>query len=161
MAATESTHTLPDGREVRASFEPVTDEWTVALVGVEGAAASSRVISDALEELLDPDWNAVYRGGTWFWQAADALACRDTPLGRRCACPCCGYLTLLRAPHGTYELCEVCFWEEDGIQLRDPDDAGSANHVSLNQARENFRRYGACERDCRHKVRPPEPAEIP
>ncbi|QXC60101.1 hypothetical protein KSP35_17305 [Aquihabitans sp. G128] len=27
-------------------------------------------------------------------------------------CHCCGFRTLHEKPTGTYEICEVCFWEE-------------------------------------------------
>ena len=28
-------------------------------------------------------------------------------------CPCCGYKTLSESASGTYEICEICFWEDD------------------------------------------------
>lgn len=34
-------------------------------------------------------------------------------------CPCCGYYTFDEKPSGTYDICEVCFWEDDPIQLDD------------------------------------------
>jgi hypothetical protein len=52
---------------------------------------------------------------------------------------------MLRLPHarrgsyGTYNICNVCFWEDDGVQFHDIDYEGGANKVSLNQARQNFR----------------------
>ncbi|MBJ8192719.1 hypothetical protein JDS79_38930, partial [Bacillus cereus] len=46
-------------------------------------------------------------------------------------CPCCGYKTLNDEPPGTYDICEICFWEDDGIQFADPDYDGGANIVSL------------------------------
>jgi hypothetical protein len=72
----------------------------------------------------------------------------------RYTCPCCGYKTLTSFPGG-YELCEICYWEDDGVQVRDPSFEGGANQPSLIQARINFERFGAnreCERD---KVREP------
>jgi hypothetical protein len=77
------------------------------------------------------------------------------------ACPCCGFLTLTRPAPGTFELCRVCFWEDDAAQFDDPDYDGGANHVSLNQARRNFAAFGACDEGARSKVRPPRPEEIP
>ncbi|WP_404460578.1 CPCC family cysteine-rich protein [Sutcliffiella horikoshii] len=50
---------------------------------------------------------------------------------RRYHCPCCGYRTLEEKPPGTYEICEICFWEDDEIQFRDPDYEGGANELSL------------------------------
>ena len=81
---------------------------------------------------------------------------------RKRTCPCCGYLTLdARDPPGTYDICKVCFWEDDPVQLRDPTYEGGANVVSLNQARENYRRYGVSERAYADAVRAPRPDEVP
>lgn len=70
-------------------------------------------------------------------------------------CPCCGYRTLREKPGGTYNICEVCFWEDDPIQLDDPEYEGGANRVSLRQGQKNFQEFGACERDMIKNVRPP------
>jgi len=82
-------------------------------------------------------------------------------MGERYSCPCCGYLTLILEPPGTFRLCPVCYWEDDPIQFDDPDYTGGANRVSLNQARENFLRFGACEEVVVSRVRKPLPEEIP
>jgi len=79
----------------------------------------------------------------------------------RLACPCCGFLTLNAAPSGTYRICEVCYWEDDGLQFEDPDRTGGANVVSLNRARENFRRVGASEPRFLELVRSPYANEHP
>lgn len=63
------------------------------------------------------------------------------------ACPCCGYKTFLYKPCGDYDICKVCYWEDDPIQLQDPDYEGGANSVSLRQGQRNFLEFGACERD--------------
>jgi hypothetical protein len=76
-------------------------------------------------------------------------------------CPCCSFLTLSEDPPGTYEICPVCFWEDDGVQFNDADYAGGANHVSLNQAKRNFAEFGAAERRVLRWVRKPLSAEIP
>jgi hypothetical protein len=82
-------------------------------------------------------------------------------LGNKYPCPCCGYLTLAQEPPGTFLLCPVCFWEDDSVQFKDPNYTGGANHPSLNQARKNFRTFGASEEMFIDKVRPPLPSEIP
>ncbi|MBS7426825.1 hypothetical protein KHP59_01710 [Virgibacillus sp. 19R1-5] len=46
-------------------------------------------------------------------------------------CPCCGYKTLNEEPPGTFEICEICFWEDDYTQFADPDYEGGANAPSL------------------------------
>lgn len=77
----------------------------------------------------------------------------------RYTCPCCGYRTL-HEPPGSYDICKVCFWEDDGVQLLDPAYPGGANKPSLMVCQENFRRVGACEERFVGDVRPPEVAEI-
>jgi hypothetical protein len=74
-------------------------------------------------------------------------------------CPCCGYETLPQEAGGTYELCPICFWEDDVVQLEDPDFEGGANRVSLRQAQRNFVAFGACEEWAVDHVRKPTSAE--
>jgi hypothetical protein len=69
------------------------------------------------------------------------------------ACPCCGYKTFDGKPDGSYNICPVCFWEDDPIQLEDPDYEGGANSMSLRQAQQNFLEFGACDRDMLQNVR--------
>jgi hypothetical protein len=68
-------------------------------------------------------------------------------------CPCCGYKSLDEEPPGTYYICEICYWEDDDVQFRDPDYEGGANEVSLRQAQKNFIRFGACEEIFMESVR--------
>ena len=56
----------------------------------------------------------------------------------RYACPCCGYKTLTYKERGSYEICHVCRWEDDGVQFDDPDFEGGANQYSLRQAQSDF-----------------------
>ena len=32
-------------------------------------------------------------------------------------CPCCGFYTFDEKLNGNYDICPVCFWEDDPIQL--------------------------------------------
>lgn len=57
------------------------------------------------------------------------------------SCPCCGYRTL--GERGVYEICKVCFWEDDGTL--GPDVGSSPNRMTLRAAQENFRRIGAMD----------------
>lgn len=77
------------------------------------------------------------------------------------ACPCCGYLTLNERPPGTFDICKVCFWEDDNVQYEDPDFRGGANDVSLNEARAAFIRIGASEERFLSQVRRPLLSELP
>ena len=74
-------------------------------------------------------------------------------------CPCCGFLTLENEPPGTYDICPVCFWEDDPLQFDDAECAGGANGVSLTEARHNFTQFGASKKRVRGNVRPPSPDE--
>ncbi|MBR6477998.1 MAG: hydrolase [Lachnospiraceae bacterium] len=58
-------------------------------------------------------------------------------------CPCCGYYTLEEV--GAYEVCPVCYWEDDPSQESDPESEGGANELSLIESQRNFKLYGACE----------------
>jgi hypothetical protein len=77
------------------------------------------------------------------------------------ACPCCGFLTLRE--RGGFEICDVCFWEDDGQDDHDADlvRGGPNRGLSLLQARRNFAAYGACDESARAYVRLPRPDEIP
>jgi hypothetical protein len=80
---------------------------------------------------------------------------------RRLACLCCGHPTRTEKTSGAFEICPVCFWEDDSVQSADPGYAGGANAVSLLEARRNFREFGASERQDLEHVRPPRPDEVP
>jgi hypothetical protein len=76
-------------------------------------------------------------------------------------CACCGYQTMAQPATGTYDICPVCFWEDDLVQYEDPTYAGGANRPNLIESRVNFERYGACEPTSVRHVRPPTPADFP
>lgn len=58
-------------------------------------------------------------------------------------CPSCGYKTIDES--GNYEICPICYWEDDHVQSADPWFVGGANKISLFEAQKNFRKYGAVE----------------
>ena len=82
-------------------------------------------------------------------------------------CKCCGNYTLFDEPldpnefPGTFEICPVCFWEDDSIQYLNPDYCGGANDVSLNEAKENYKRFGAVQKHMLKYVRKPYYDELP
>jgi hypothetical protein len=77
------------------------------------------------------------------------------------ACPCCGHLTL--DERGGFEICQVCFWEDDGQDDHDADivRGGPNGSLSLTQARANYRTFGASEERFIDSTRSPTPEEIP
>ena len=58
-------------------------------------------------------------------------------------CPVCGYLTLVEPP-GSYDICEVCGWEDDALQLLFATSlAGGANPITLLDAQHHFAQAAA------------------
>ena len=93
------------------------------------------------------------------------------------ACPCCGCRTLNE--RGAYDICPVCFWEDDAyIVVKDgvisgirfdsevcDDDlldgpSGAHHGLTLREGRDNYRRLGACEESMRMHVRKPRRSEL-
>lgn len=70
-------------------------------------------------------------------------------------CPCCDYIAL--AERGSYQICPVCFWEDDGQDIDEPDTPSGPNHgLTLRDGRRNFALSGACEPDMARHVLPPD-----
>jgi hypothetical protein len=63
----------------------------------------------------------------------------DGDVAELATCPCCGYRSLRE--RGSYEICRVCFWEDDGTT--EPDIVSGPNHMTLREARLNIQRFGA------------------
>ncbi|MCT6735401.1 CPCC family cysteine-rich protein [Rhodococcus qingshengii] len=76
----------------------------------------------------------------------------------RFPCPCCGHRIFRQSPD-SYDICAVCFWEDDGVQLRWPYMAGGANKVSLIGGQQNYASIGVSEERLLRFVRPPTLAE--
>ncbi|MDF2804998.1 MAG: hypothetical protein K0S61_4903 [Anaerocolumna sp.] len=74
---------------------------------------------------------------------------------KRYTCPCCGYKTLDEEPPGTYDICPICFWEDDGVQFHKPYFSGGANRLSLIEAQRNYIKFGASEERLLEYVRKP------
>ncbi|MFD3658715.1 CPCC family cysteine-rich protein [Streptomyces sp. NPDC058620] len=72
-------------------------------------------------------------------------------------CPCCGHLVfdIVDGWPGSFDICSICFWEDDAQQFRWPFMPGGANCVSLVEAQRNFQAYGACDQHGRGFARPP------
>lgn len=61
----------------------------------------------------------------------------------RFQCPCCDYFTL--GARGAFEVCPVCYWEDDGSDMESLDVVSGPNHITLRAARSNFERLGAAD----------------
>ena len=98
-------------------------------------------------------------GTAWFHAYADRLDAQPVDLPLRC--PCCYCLTL--TDRGGFDICQVCFWEDDGQDDHDVEAVrgGPNGDLSLAEARANYRRLGACDEGSIPHVRPARPGELP
>ncbi|MCB9891958.1 MAG: hypothetical protein H6833_09950 [Planctomycetes bacterium] len=99
------------------------------------------------------------RRRAWFHEYTNRLDDRPAELPLRC--PCCGNKTL--DERGAFEICPVCFWEDDGQDDYDADviRGGPNGSLSLTTARTNYRRFGASDERSLGHVRAPRPEELP
>ena len=79
---------------------------------------------------------------------------------RKYQCPCCGYYTYnVPVDEDCGYICPVCFWENDPF-LASGSEPSDLNHgVTLEEARDNFLKFGACVKDMLGYVRPPKEDE--
>jgi hypothetical protein len=82
-------------------------------------------------------------------------------IDNRYPCLCCGYLTRRTLVLGDHGVCEVCDWEDDAAQFRDPTLSGGANSPNLTKARDHFEISGAITDAAVRNRRAPERAEEP
>jgi hypothetical protein len=54
-------------------------------------------------------------------------------------CPCCGYPTVGEPP--SYEICQVCSWEDDDVTYDEPGATAANGDYSLAEARQNFQQH--------------------
>jgi len=70
-------------------------------------------------------------------------------------CPCCGYVIFRKTESSLYEICYICYWEDDPYKREFPDLKDGENNISLRQAQLNFLKFGACSREMIGKARKP------
>ena len=70
-------------------------------------------------------------------------------------CPCCDFKTL--HGRGAFEICPVCYWEDDGQDQHNADlvRGGPNGVLSLTEAQKNFREFGASDPKFTTDVRKP------
>lgn len=69
----------------------------------------------------------------------DCIRTAKTPKTQKThKCPVCGRHEFEH--RGSLDICEVCGWQDDLIQELDPNEECCANQMSLNQAREAFKK---------------------
>lgn len=68
----------------------------------------------------------------------DGSSLRDIEQGEPYLCPVCGKYTF--EEFGNFDYCQVCGWQDDVIQYFNPDETRCCNRMSLNQAREAWKK---------------------
>ena len=53
-------------------------------------------------------------------------------------CPVCGKYEF--EGYSSYDICDICGWEDDGFQEENPDEENCANEMSLNQYKAAYER---------------------
>ena len=78
-------------------------------------------------------------------------------------CPCCGNYTIDDSDEVIVDICSVCFWQYEQGAMARPDDAIGPNKASLNEAKENYKKYKVSDTRFlgRNLVREPLPEELP
>lgn len=81
----------------------------------------------------------------------------------RMKCPCCGFYTIDGDDEVIVDICEVCFWQYDVMGHEHLEEIIGPNSVSLNDARGNYIKYGACNKKFADRgfVRKPLADELP
>ncbi len=73
-------------------------------------------------------------------------------------CPCCENYTIIEI----FDICDVCYWQYDKVAHNRGDEyVGGANKVSLTEARNNYKKFGASEKRFENDVRSPRSDELP
>ena len=89
-----------------------------------------------IDETFEKQLNELEKSGEWKTK---------NPIGDELQCPCCDYFTL--GERGNYEICPICFWEDDGLAIKQLDVPSAPNSgLTLREARSNFIKFGACEK---------------
>lgn len=71
-------------------------------------------------------------------------------------CPACGFLSF-NGGYGSYDICSICDWEDDGVQLANPCSSGGANHKSLAQVQADaLRQYPPQVQEAKNTKRSPQ-----
>ena len=97
-------------------------------------------------------------GKRWFAEYTEKLDSGSVVKPRRpekYRCPCCCFRTI--ECRGGFDICQVCYWEDDGQDNHDADDVrgGPNGALSLSVARQNYRKIGACHERFLNCVRKP------
>jgi hypothetical protein len=114
----------------------------VQLDGMESSSAGRRVSRAPGDDPDLTDEELIERRTTWFQAYTGLPNVFAGPGAGRYTCPCCGHPTLTE--RGRYEICDECWWEDDGQD--DHDSAvvrgGPNGSLSLDAARSRYVQEG-------------------
>jgi len=112
----------------------------------QGVTISPSFVRRAILDAIGTGWVPTARGLD-FIQRVPAFS--DAPSDFH-QCPVCDHFTLPRRTE--FEICPVCFWEYDGLDVDKLDQLSGPNHLTLRKARENFNELGAFALEMRASV---------
>ena len=144
------SHDIDDnGWQFLNGKSPTTSDAAIVALG-EIVARDPSVI-----ELADmpPGWTALRDSPSSPWNRSQKPTARTYP------CSCCGY-EVFSAPPGSREICPICCWQDDAVQLAFPDMVAGANKCSLIEGQDNFAMYGACELHNRDDASGPQEGDV-
>lgn len=77
-------------------------------------------------------------------------------------CPCCGNLTLPKDANDCVAyICPVCYWEIDTFIESEYEPSDQNNGITLIEAKNNYKKFGACTESMLKNVRKPYKDETP
>jgi hypothetical protein len=104
-----------------------------------GVIVAPRLVFAAVRDALGAGWAPAARGPDFVRRVPELSA----NVGAHQQCPVCDYFSLpKRADH---DICPVCSWEDDGLDIDQLDRHSGPNHITLREARATFQRLGACD----------------
>lgn len=82
---------------------------------------------------------------------------------KKIQCPCCGFFTFENDGDINFDYCDVCGWQYDVVAHNNPNISIGANKISLNEARQNYKRFGVSKKRLigTGQVRKPNDDELP
>src|SRR5271166_5860970 len=109
------------------------DRISIGTRGGQVHARRGQHMSDELQERRK--WFQAY------FESGNAMVRKSRPKQFWCTCPVCGYPTL--GERGGFEICILCWWEDDGQDDPNADEVwgGPNGKRSLTEARRNFAAY--------------------
>ncbi|MBL8795609.1 MAG: hypothetical protein JNM56_17015 [Planctomycetia bacterium] len=158
LAASESAQRGPL-LQILASLGRTYPDWSLCQLIARLAALAHVNVYDVEDEQLIGIAESNDPGPQWFWWYLEKYERASThakpQTGVAYCCPCCQYRTL--DERGGFDICPVCYWEDDGQDDADADTVrgGPNGALSLTAARTNYRRFGVCDQKYAEHVRPP------